>query len=449
MKIIPTIGPVTQSNESIEYLKKRYNIFRINGSHNTLKWHEQVSKKIKRNNSNVKLLLDVPGIKPRTCNKFDIFISNNQEVRFSYKSNIPKKKLLDIKISNPLPSTYKKNNYLSVSDGEFNFQIKKINKDYIIAKSLQSFTLKPSKGVNFINSVYDDELQIKRYISFISKAKKNILFDSVGLSFIQSEKVIKRIKKIIPNKTVVAKIENYQGILKIDEIANNADCLMIDRGDLSAEIGVENLYEAIIKIIKYSKKYGKPIILATENLNSMNLRPNPTKSEVFALGFANDLNVDYIMLSDETATYKSWKKTLTWVGNFLKVNMIGKYSEKNRGYELFWEFIKEIKDIPLVIFTKKGLSIHKSISINSNLKLIVFTESDYVLTICSYYTNIESIKTTKFPKFNFNNFIDKVIKKNLSFIFKKHQEAILLHITNPKAHSRANTLRLIKKTDFI
>ena len=131
------------------------------------------------------------------------------------------------------------------------------------------------------------------------------------------------------------------------------------------------------KIISIAKNYGKPVILATDNLISMNVRSNPTKSEVFALGFANDLKIDYIMLSDETATYSSWKKTLNWTRNFLKTNTNKKISNINDGYEMLWHFIKEIKGTPLVIFTKKGLSIPKSISMNPELKMIVFTESDY------------------------------------------------------------------------
>ena len=129
---------------------------------------------------------------------------------------------------------------------------------------------------------------------------------------------------------------------------------MIDRGDLAAEIGVENLYESIIKIINVAKKYGKPVILATDNLISMKIRSNPTKSEVFALGFANDLNIDYIMLSDETATYSSWKKTLSWINIFLKINSKKANLSTGDGYEMLWHFIKKLK-IPLVIFTKRNI----------------------------------------------------------------------------------------------
>ena len=82
---------------------------------------------------------------------------------------------------------------------------------------------------------------------------------------------------------------------------------MIDRGDLSAEIGEEKLYDAIIKIIKNANKFNIPIILATENLTSMLKNPSPSKSEIFSLGYLQSLKIDRVMLSEETAISKNWE----------------------------------------------------------------------------------------------------------------------------------------------
>ena len=85
---------------------------------------------------------------------------------------------------------------------------------------------------------------------------------------------------------------------------------MIDRGDLSAEIGEMNLYRAIKKISEVTKSQDKPLIMATENLNSMiigNSISSPTKSEIISLEISRDLGADRIMLSDETATSKNWE----------------------------------------------------------------------------------------------------------------------------------------------
>ena len=85
MKILPTVGPVSQGNLDLKKILKITDIVRINGSHNSIKWHESISKKIKKINSNSKILLDIPGVKPRTMNTSNIKIKKNQYVTFSFE----------------------------------------------------------------------------------------------------------------------------------------------------------------------------------------------------------------------------------------------------------------------------------------------------------------------------------------------------------------------------
>ena len=81
---------------------------------------------------------------------------------------------------------------------------------------------------------------------------------------------------------------------------------MIDRGDLSAEIGENNLYKETISIAKFTKQNGRLLVMATENLESMITNNSPSKSEIISLSFSKSLNTDYLMLSDETATSKNF-----------------------------------------------------------------------------------------------------------------------------------------------
>ena len=93
---------------------------------------------------------------------------------------------------------------------------------------------------------------------------------------------------------------------------------MIDRGDLAAEVGISNLYDYVETIIDEAKKYGKPIIIATENLNSLIQENLPTKSDVTNIDYyISNKKVDYIMLSDETATSKNWNNTINWLTLFI------------------------------------------------------------------------------------------------------------------------------------
>ena len=102
----------------------------------------------------------------------------------------------------------------------------------------------------------------------------------------------------------MSKIENSLGLQNVEKISKSSDIIMIDRGDLAAEIGNEKLYDAIVSISQASKKFGKSLIMATENLDPMMTRKSPTKSEIVSLGFSLSINADKIMLSDETATSK-------------------------------------------------------------------------------------------------------------------------------------------------
>jgi len=83
-KILPTIGPITESRKSISRILKFSNLVRINGAHNTLSWHKKISKRIKKNKGS-EILLDLPGVKPRTNNDKKYLIKKNQKVVFFYK----------------------------------------------------------------------------------------------------------------------------------------------------------------------------------------------------------------------------------------------------------------------------------------------------------------------------------------------------------------------------
>ena len=131
---------------------------------------------------------------------------------------------------------------------------------------------------------------------------------------------------------MISKIENSEGLKNADEICKYSDAIMIDRGDLSAEIGENYLYEAILKITNLTKKYGKPLIMATDNLETMSKSNNPSKNDIISLGFSNQINSDVIMLSEETASSNKWKNIITWLSKFL---IIRKYNlDFNKSYKI-------------------------------------------------------------------------------------------------------------------
>ena len=448
-KILTTIGPKT---EKIKDLKKVIGIsdfLRLNGSHNTLNWHKKISTRIKNINSKVKILLDLPGIKPRTGNESTLEINKNERVVFYYR-NCPKKiKGIKIKTTNLIPMTKKQTKYFSISDGRFLFSFKGRYKNYVIGKSLSKFNLNSNQGINIPESKYNEKKQIKIYLKFLKRFIKEVKFDAIGLSFVQTATVVKLIKSRFPNITVISKIENSEGLKNIKQICQNSDGIMIDRGDLSAEIGDEKLFDSILEISDECKKQKKPLIMATENLGSMLTRNSPTKSEIISLGFSNLLRVDRIMLSEETAISNNWERILRWLNQYLisqeKKNIKNQTKEKE---DDFWEVFKSIKNTPIILFTKKGYAINNIIDANRNSDFFVFTDNKKIDTINKLRSGITSILTDKFDSKNLIKFININIKKNFNNIFKKASKAVLVYVANPRKNSRANTLQFISKLDF-
>lgn len=443
IKILSTVGPVSSGRE-LPFLIKKSDILRFNASHNTISWHKKIINKIKSIFPNKIILVDIPGVKPRTLNKKDIYIKKGQLVKFSYNSS--KKNLINI--SNPLPKIQKSKNkikFFSISDGSYIFRLKFIKKNTLAGISLQSFILKPKKGLNLPNSIYDNNLQKKMYSKFISKISK-IKYDSIGLSYIQDSKVIKYVKNKLPDKIIVSKIENLEGYLNRKEIISESDIIMIDRGDLSAEIGVNKLTEYVNQIVHDAKILNKPIILATENFNSLINNTSPSKSDVTNLDYYLSKNIDIIMLSDETATSLNWKNTISWVRNY--IDLFQKHTKKNKRSEgvALGELIKKLQNQALVIFSKKGYFYEKNQLINNN-KCFLFTEDEKLIKTSFFDQNTTSIHV-KFPKKNLTKFLYRNIKKYKKVIFQNNEIAYLINVFFPRKNSRANSLIILNKKDF-
>ena len=448
--ILCTIGPISQNYNNFKKILKHSNFVRLNGAHNTIEWHKKTSNLIKKINPNCKILIDLPGIKPRTANLNMLKIKKNQVVRFyfSKKKSTKQSSFLNIPLTKPLPK-FKKIKNFTVSDGRYNFKYLSSGKNFILGKSLNEVKLLPKKGLNIPGSVYSDKLQEKVYINFLKKISK-LKVDAIGLSYVQNCKIIKSIKKK-SSKIIVSKVENTLGCDNVKEISENSDIIMIDRGDLSAEIGANNLYKETIKISKFAKKSGKLLIMATENLESMLYNSSPSKSEIISLSFSKSLNADYLMLSDETATSKKFLSILKWFKNFNEIeNKEGKFkkNKNNKIQDIFSSLSKvDEKSARIVIFTRKGYVIEKILNINPGFKLFVFTDSQKVHDLSLLRYNVSVVKTPNFKRI-MDDFIYKQMDKYKKDIFYGNDNIFLIYAAFARKNSRANTISVLNRKDF-
>ena len=222
-KILATLGPVSAKSN----LKKLINIadlVRLNMSHNSIEWHTEIIKKIRKIDKEKLVLVDIPGVKPRTLNKKIIKIKKGEIIKFSFKSNFKNV----IPLSNPLPKILKKPKKFSLSDGAYEFKFVSLDKNVLTGISDQSFALNPKKGLNIPGSSYDDKLQEKVYLKFLKKIG-NLSFNCVGLSFIQNSRIIKILKKKFPEILFISKLENSLGYINRKEIIRQSDAVMIDK----------------------------------------------------------------------------------------------------------------------------------------------------------------------------------------------------------------------------
>lgn len=446
-KILPTIGPISEDVNSLKKILSVSKLVRINGSHGTLDWHKKIARRIKNIDREAKILLDIPGIKPRTANIESTKIKKNEIVYF-YFSNRIKYDGKSIKITNPLPKIDKRCKFFSISDGQFHFKLLKKSQNYIKGKSKQDFILEPKKGLNIPFSEYNEILQGKKFIKFLNLFKE-VSFDAVGLSFVQHTKILKTIKKKYPQYILVSKIENLIGLRNNSDIIKESDVIMIDRGDLSAEIGDQNLFRAISDISKNTKKSGKSLIMATENLDSMIHRKSPTKSEIVSIAHSLSIKSDKIMLSDETATSNQWWQIIVWLQKFIAENerSLKILNKNDKEKNFFWDMIGNITDLPVVVFSKKGYAFENISKLNPDINLTVFTDSNKTATNCMFRANTKIYKTKKFSSKKIDHIYNS-IKSKSELIFKDTEKVILIYITYPRKNSRANTISILSKEDF-
>ena len=141
MKILPTIGPETIKSKNLKYILNKTEIVRINSSHNTIAWHKSAIRKIKKIKPNSVILIDFPGVKPRTKNITPLKIKKNQIITFKYGNN---SKANEILLTKPLPKKIKSKKF-SLDDGKYLFKLISKNKKTIKGKSLQDCIIKPKK----------------------------------------------------------------------------------------------------------------------------------------------------------------------------------------------------------------------------------------------------------------------------------------------------------------
>ncbi|PIR54890.1 pyruvate kinase [Candidatus Peregrinibacteria bacterium CG10_big_fil_rev_8_21_14_0_10_36_19] len=315
-KIVCTLGPSSDSvSEITKLIQAGMNVARLNFSHGTYEHHKKIINNLhkaeKATNKTIGIIQDLQGPKIRIANlENQLTLKKGQKITFSSKedSNI----FINYK---DLTKDVKKGHRIFINDGLIETEVIQTSpKNHIVtAKVIYGGEIKNGNGVNFP----DSNISIP---TITEKDKKDLKFglknnvDFIALSFVKDANDIKQLRKIIKGQKIIAKIERHEAVKNLKEIIKEADGIMVARGDLGTNIPPEQVPIIQKLIIKLANKYSKPVITATQVLQSMVTESRATRAEISDAANAIFDHTDAIMLSNETAVGKypfKATKTLT------------------------------------------------------------------------------------------------------------------------------------------
>ena len=465
-KIIATLGPSSTSKTKIKSLiQAGVNVFRVNFSHaihseikQTVKDIREVSSLLNRH---ISILGDLQGPKIRLgIVEEGVVVKKSDTISITTKI-IEKGNNTLVSINYPdFPKDVSKNEIILIDDGKLILKVIKTNNlDLVETKVVQGGALKSKKGVNLPNT----NISLP---ALTDKDKKDALFaiencfDWIALSFVRTKKDVKQLEKLISKNSdfkipIIAKIEKPEAIENMSGILKAADGLMVARGDLGLEIPAEEVPLKQKLLVKKAKQARKPIIIATQMMESMIDSLTPSRAEVNDVANSVMDGADAVMLSGETSVgkypvevVKTMGKIIGGVENspLIKVpNTLPEIKSKRVVTKAVCfhacNIANELDAAAICTLTNSGYTAWQISSWRPNSVILVFTSNKRVLTQlsllwgvrCIYYDNFVSTDKT----------VEEVnqLAKDKGFV-KKNDVVVNLAAMPVKDKGQVNTLRL-------
>ena len=313
-KIVCTLGPASNNEKTIEaMLKAGMNVMRLNFSHGTHEEHAETITRFRKVRDELKMsaavLLDTKGPEIRTGNFVNgkETLENGQKFTLTTEDIEGTNEICSVTYKN-LPKELKPGNLVLINDGAIVVRVKETTETEVRGVVVHGGVISNHKGINLPNV----NLQMK-YMSEQDKA--DLLFgikhdvDYVAASFVRTAQDVKEVRQLLDENggneiKIIAKIESTQGIKNFEEILEEADGIMVARGDMGVEVAYEKLPGIQKRIIRRCVQSGKIAITATQMLESMTTNPMPTRAEITDVANAVFDGTTAVMLSGETAAGK-------------------------------------------------------------------------------------------------------------------------------------------------
>lgn len=314
-KIVCTIGPASESPEVLEQLVRNgMNVARLNFSHGSHEEHLEKIKTIKRLrrklNVPLGLMLDTKGpeIRIGRFEEKEYFLKPDDTFTITTRDVIGNKDIVSVSYEG-LPNDVEKGSIISVDDGLIQLEVMEIKDGTdIVCRVQNNGVISNNKGVNLPGRVTNLPAITPKDVDDIKFGIENGI-DMIAASFIRKKEDIYDIRKVLEDHggediLILSKIESQEGVDNIDEIIEASDGIMVARGDLGVEIRTELIPLVQKEVIRKCNKAAKPVITATQMLDSMQRNPRPTRAETTDVANAIIDGTDCVMLSGETAAGK-------------------------------------------------------------------------------------------------------------------------------------------------
>ncbi len=372
-KIICTVGPATDSYDMLKKLAEAgMNIVRLNMSHGDHKNLAKVIKAIKTLNQKpefaIPVLLDTQGPEIRTGNlQSDLELKKGDVISITVRADEVEETSFHINYQD-LIDEVSVGDRITVDNGLINFEVLEKQERAMQCRVIDGGRLGSKRHVNLPG------IRVN-LPSITAKDKEDILFgveqgvDFIALSFVREAGDIRELRAFLGKKgeriKIIAKIEDQEGVRNLEEIVQEADGVMVARGDLGVEINIEDLPNVQRKIVRLCHVYGKRVIVATHLLESMIENPIPTRAEVTDVANAIYEEVDAIMLSGETTVGKYPVRCVEHLDNIARTServpglqfskLLQKFDNKEFLAAAAVELAESLGAMGIVVITRRGI----------------------------------------------------------------------------------------------
>lgn len=310
-KIVCTLGPATNDVEIMKQLiHNGMDAARINFSHGTYETHAETIARLKQAreelNAPIPLILDTKGpeIRVKTFKEDKVRLEEDATFTLTTREVEGDVNIVSVTYAD-LPKDVHRGSRILIDDGLIELKVEDITETDVVCKVVNGGVVKSRKGVNLPGVEVNLPSLMEKDIEDLKFGVENG-FDIVAASFIRSAEDVLKIRRVLEENGggqmhIISKIENQQGVENIDKILEASDGIMVARGDLGVEIPPEEVPLVQKILIAKANRIGKPVITATQMLESMVHSPRPTRAEANDVANAIFDGSDAIMLSGETA----------------------------------------------------------------------------------------------------------------------------------------------------